>query len=172
MTQWSRPRRVLSEIMRVSQVPPRDAVPADGPGQGHACEDGRRVTRGNGRLSLITPPARGLSAALACRCNCSDPRLRNTNRPCARPPAPSHCCATCPPCRRVAGLPGCSCPDTAQATDVSGTAPAALSLYDEASLDLGLVRLDQQSETGSLGIGARPWARMLPKQVWRRRMVR
>jgi hypothetical protein len=35
VTQWSRPRRVLSEIMRGSQVPLRDAVPADSPGHGH-----------------------------------------------------------------------------------------------------------------------------------------
>ena len=45
----------LSEIMRGSQVPPRDAAPADAPGHGHAREDARRVIRGNGRLPLIVP---------------------------------------------------------------------------------------------------------------------
>ena len=54
MTQWSRPGRVLSEIMRGSKVPLRDAVPADSPGHGHARNDGRRVIRGNGLLPLIT----------------------------------------------------------------------------------------------------------------------
>jgi hypothetical protein len=53
VTQWSRPRPVLSEIMRGSQVPPRDAVPAGAPGHGHARNDGRLVIRGNGQLPLI-----------------------------------------------------------------------------------------------------------------------
>jgi hypothetical protein len=53
VTQWSRPRRVLSEIMHGSQVPMRDAVPADSPGHGHTRNDGRLIIRGNGRLPLI-----------------------------------------------------------------------------------------------------------------------
>jgi len=43
----------LSEIMRGSQVPLRDAVLADAQGHGHARKGGRRVIRGNGPLSLI-----------------------------------------------------------------------------------------------------------------------
>jgi hypothetical protein len=43
----------LSEIMRGSQVRPRAAVPADGPGHGRARGDGRRVARGNGALPLV-----------------------------------------------------------------------------------------------------------------------
>jgi hypothetical protein len=44
VTQWSRPRRVLSEIMRGSQVAPRAAF----------SQDSRRVIRGNFPLPMIT----------------------------------------------------------------------------------------------------------------------
>jgi hypothetical protein len=54
VTQWSRPRDVLSEIMRGSQVRLRDAVPVDSPGHGHTRNNGLWVIRGNGQLSLIT----------------------------------------------------------------------------------------------------------------------
>jgi hypothetical protein len=40
--------------MRGSQVPLRDAVPADSPGHGHTRNDGRLVIRGNRQLPLIT----------------------------------------------------------------------------------------------------------------------
>ena len=44
----------LSEITRGSQVPLRNAVPADAPGRSHARWDGRRVIGGNGSLPPIT----------------------------------------------------------------------------------------------------------------------
>jgi hypothetical protein len=44
----------LSEITRGSQVPLRNAVPADAPGRSHARWDGRRVIRGNASLPTLT----------------------------------------------------------------------------------------------------------------------